>query len=253
MKKFLLALQFLTTFPIKVKDVETEDLTGSVSFFPLVGVIIGIILASANYFLLRVMPPFLLNAILLILWILITGALHLDGFADTVDGFSASTEKEKILKVMDDPATGAKGVVAIVMALLLKFAILLSIGGTLKIWALIFAPAISRYSMFVAAGVSNPARKEGLGKLYIRKMKWVEFIFPTLIILVLLIAVFYFPVVKPVAGFVSFVVALLAVYSFVRYCKNRIGGMTGDTLGALNEIIEITVLLAIAIVDFTWR
>lgn len=253
MKKFLLALQFLTTIPVKVGNVKDEDLTRSTSFFPIVGIMIGVMLATANYFLLCVMPPILLNAILLILWILITGALHLDGFADTVDGFSAGTEKGKILKVMDDSATGAKGVVAVVMILLFKYSILLSIGGSLKTLALVFAPSISRYSMFIASGISNSAREEGLGKLYIRKMKWVEFIMPTLIILILLGTVFYFPTAKPAAGFIALAVVLVVIYLFVLYCRNRINGMTGDTLGALNEIIEIVVLLVIAIIGFTWR
>jgi adenosylcobinamide-GDP ribazoletransferase len=255
MKKFLMALQFLTIIPVKVRDVGEEDFSGSAFFFPVVGIIIGTLLVLFNLVVSQLMPAMSCNVFLLIFWIFMTGALHLDGLADTMDGFYAGTDKEKILRVMEDTATGAKGVAALIMLLLFKFVLLSGIEGTMKIYALILAPAISRYSMCMAAAGSMPARKDGLGRLFIGKTKIAEVIFSS-IIMVLICLVPWFLHQGGIAeqlkmsGFVAIAVAAIVTLAFVRYCNYKIGGMTGDTLGALNEIVEAAVLLSVVVMSY---
>ena len=264
MKKFLLALQFLTIIPVKVKDAGEEDFArsrlsgraevGSVRaksrvYFPLVGIIIGLLLVFFNLVTSQLMPRMVSDVFLFIFWIFITGALHLDGLADTMDGFYASTDREKILQVMEDTATGAKGVAALITLLLLKFVLLFNMEGSMKIYSLILVPTISRYFMFMATISSRPARKEGLGKLFIGKAGSVEILISTCFIVVLGYLGFLFLPVK-IVGFVAIAVGFIVTLAFVRYCDYKIGGMTGDTLGALNEIVEVATLLAVAVVSF---
>ena len=251
MKRFLIALQFLTIIPVKVEDAVERDFTRSASFFPVIGVMIGMLLVLFNMVASQLMPAMPCNVFLLIFWIFITGALHLDGLADTMDGFYASSDKEKILRVMKDTSTGAKGVVSLVMLLLFKFVLLLNIEGDIKVYALILAPTISRYSMFLAISGSRPARKEGMGKLFIGATRWTELIFSSIIVVIACVASYFLPL-GPVKmlGFIAVAVAVIVTLAFVRYCNYKIEGMTGDTLGALNEIVEIAVLLSIVVVSF---
>ena len=147
MKRFLIALQLMTTIPVRVKDIEDKDIAGSINFFPIAGAIIGTMLAGLNVLLSALLPSLAANALLLVFWVLITGGLHLDGLADTIDGFSAGSQKEKIVRVMHDSATGAKGVVALVLILLLKFSLMCYLEGNIKELLLFVAPVFSRYCL----------------------------------------------------------------------------------------------------------
>lgn len=250
MRKFLIALQFLTIIPVRARDINEKDFAKSTIFFPVVGIIIGILLAVFNLVLSEIMPQIPTSCFLLIFWVFITGALHLDGLADTIDGFYASTNREEILRVMEDTSTGAKGVAAVVMLLLFKFVLLLSVEDTIKIFALILIPAISRYSMVMAMVSSNPTRKEGIGRLFIGTTGWAGVIISSFIIVALVYFSSFFLPFK-ILGFIGLAVAVIVTLAFVRYCNYKIGGMTGDTLGALNEIVEVATLLAIVVVSFT--
>ncbi|PIZ16199.1 adenosylcobinamide-GDP ribazoletransferase [Candidatus Desantisbacteria bacterium CG_4_10_14_0_8_um_filter_39_17] len=252
MKRFLIALQFLTIIPVKVKDVDEKDSAKSAAFFPVVGIVIGILLVLFYAVLSQLMPAMPADVFVIIFWIFITGVLHLDGLADTMDGFYASTQKEKILKVMEDTSTGAKGVAALIILLLFKFALLSNIEGAAKIYSLILAPTISRYSMFIAIASSSPARKEGMGKLFIGKTGLAELIFSSIIMVLICLTSWFLPLGQiKMLGFIAVAVAVIITLTFVRYCNYKIGGMTGDTLGALNEIVEVAVLLSIVVVEFT--
>jgi adenosylcobinamide-GDP ribazoletransferase len=252
MKRFLIALQFLTIIPVRVKNASEQDYFKSTIFFPVVGLIIGILLVFFNAAASQLMPSMPADVSVIIFWIFITGALHLDGFTDTMDGFYAGSEKEKILKVMEDTATGAKGAAALIMLLLFKFTLLLNLEGSAKIYALILAPTFSRYSMFMAIAGSKPARKEGLGRLFTGKTGLFKIIFSTAIMVFVCLLPYFLPgwASAKMLGFVSITVAAIITLAFVRYCNYKIEGMTGDTLGALNEIIEIAVLFAIVTVSF---
>lgn len=159
-----LAIRFLTIFPITSFPLSnnsnqneealtvTEDFANSMAFFPLVGMLIGVLLVVLRrIFYYLPISPLIGDTLVLIVWIWLSGGLHLDGFADSVDGFLGGHNKEEILNIMKDSATGAKGVVALVSLILLKFVLLVEMPLLLKDAALFFTPAIGRWSMVMVA------------------------------------------------------------------------------------------------------
>jgi len=251
-----LAIRFLTIFPIASfplsnnsnQDEEedfVENFANSMAFFPLVGMLIGILLVVLRrifYFL--PVSPLIGDTLILIVWIWLSGGLHLDGFADSVDGFSGGHNKEEILNIMKDSSTGAKGVVALVSLLLLKFVLLVEMPLLLKDAALFLTPTIGRWSMVIAAFLGKPARvKNSMGKLFMDYVGWREVIFASLttaVIGILLFRLYFLPLV---------IVGVGIVLLILKYCQKRIEGISGDILGAINEIVEVSVLLFICLLS----
>ena len=99
MKKFLIALQFLTIFPVKLRDIKEKELPGSVNYYPLVGLGIGLLLAGTGLLLSKIFPAAVSAVLLIGLYLLLTGALHLDGFIDTIDGLYGGSKKEEIFRI----------------------------------------------------------------------------------------------------------------------------------------------------------
>jgi adenosylcobinamide-GDP ribazoletransferase len=252
-----LAIRFLTIIPIASfplsnnsnQDEEEEDLAenfaNSMAFFPLVGMLIGILLVLLRrIFCFLPVSPLIGDTLILIVWIWLSGGLHLDGFADSVDGFSGGDNKEEILNIMKDSATGAKGVVALVSLLLLKFVFLVEMPLLLKDAALFLTPTIGRWSMVIAAFLGKPARvKNSMGKLFMDYVGWREVIFASLttaVIGILLFRLYFLPLV---------IVGVGIVLLILKYCQKRIEGISGDILGAINEIVEVSILLFICLLS----
>lgn len=249
-----LTIRFLTIFPIdsfplsnnnhqdEEEDLE-ENFANSMAFFPLVGMLIGVLLVVLKrIFYYLPVSPLISDTLVLIVWIWLSGGLHLDGFADSVDGFLGGNNKEEILNIMKDSATGAKGVVALVSLLLLKFVLLIEMPLSLKDAALFFTPVIGRWSMVIAAFLGKPARlKNSMGKLFMDYVGWREVIFASLTLAVVGISLFrlYF---LPLL-----IIAMGIVLLILKHCQKKIGGISGDVLGAINEIVEVFILLTICI------
>lgn len=244
-----LAIRFLTIIPVisfppsnnsnQDEEVSTENFANSMAFFPLVGMLIGILLLLLRrIFYYLPVSPLVGDTLILIVWIWLSGGLHLDGFADSVDGFLGGHDKEEILKIMKDSSTGAKGVVALVSLLLLKFVLLVEMPLFLKDAALFFTPTIGRWSMVIAAFLGKPARlKDSMGKLFMDYVGGREVIFASLtmaVIGILLFKLYFLPLVMVGIGLVLLI---------LKYSQKRIGGISGDILGAINEIVEISILL----------
>ena len=246
-----LAIRFLTIIPIisfspsnntnQNKEAVEENFANSMAFFPLVGMLIGLLLVVLRrIFYYFPVSPLLGDTLILIVWIWLSGGLHLDGFADSVDGFSGGHDKEKILKIMEDSSTGAKGVVALVSLLLLKFVLLVEMPLLLKDAVLFFTPTIGRWSMVIAAFLGKPARlKNSMGKLFMDYVGWRELAFASLtmaVIGILLFGLYLLPLV---------IIGIGIVLLILKCCQKRIGGISGDILGAINEIVEVFCLLVI--------
>ena len=250
-----LAIRFLTIFPIASfplsnnsnQDEEeglVENFANSMAFFPLVGMLIGVslvVLRRIFYYL--PVSPLVGDTLVLIVWIWLSGGLHLDGFADSIDGFSGGHNKEEILNIMKDSATGAKGVVALVSLLLLKFVLLVEMPLFLKDAVLFFTPTVGRWSMVIAAFLGKPARlKNSMGKLFMDYVGWREVIFASLtmaVIGILLFRLYFIPLVIIGTGIVLLI---------LKYCQQKIGGISGDILGATNEIVEVFILLTVCMI-----
>jgi len=245
-----LAIRFLTIFPIatfplsnNINQDEEENLeenfANSMAFFPLVGMLIGVFLVILRrIFYYFPVSPLVSDTLILIVWIWLSGGLHLDGFTDSVDGFLGGHNKEEILNIMKDSTTGAKGVVALVSLLLLKFVLLVEMPLSLKDATLFFTPAIGRWSMVIAAFLGKPARlKDSMGKLFMDYVSWREVIFASLtlaVIGILLFKLYFLPLL---------IVGIGIVLLILKYCQKKIGGISGDILGAINEIVEVSILL----------
>ncbi len=238
MKKFFLAWQFLTIFPVKIKDIKEPELGQSLTYFPLVGAIIGLISVFSLFVFSAVFPHQVANVLVLIVLICITGGIHLDGFVDTCDGFCAGTnDQEKILEIMRDSHLGAMGAMGLIGILLLKFTLLE--GFPLPtLWKYLLAMCIlGRWAQVLACFVSNYARETGKAESVIKYAGKRELFISSLLSLTLLIFLVGFQAI------ILFSILVPTLLYLIKYFRKRIGGMTGDTIGAINEVTEIAVLL----------
>ncbi len=230
MNDFRTALALLTILPIapRVANVSVRAL----AYYPLIGLIIGLALATANY-LLRLLFPDLLAAVLLIaLWAAITGALHLDGFADACDGLFAATTRERRLEILRDVHLGAFGAVGLILLLLTKVATVSSLHSFAP---LVLAPVLGRWAMAHAAAYPL-ARREGMAVMFSAGLTRCEILAAT-ITAATLCAIFGW------LGLAAFVTAFLMATLIARFAMARLGGLTGDIYGMICESVEVAVLL----------
>jgi adenosylcobinamide-GDP ribazoletransferase len=213
--------------------------------FPLVGLIIGGILVGLNYGLNYILPTPVVNVILIVALVIITGAMHLDGLSDTCDGIAGHKSVEERWKVMHDSRTGAFGVVGVVLILLAQYVTLNSVPADKMTAVLLFMPSVSRWAMVYAIFAFPYARPTGLGKAYKEATRWQHFIIAT--VLVLAIAGGLYPLFY-VTGFMAMGGVLIVATAFAFYLKYKFAGLTGDTYGAINEVAEVMTLVFVIII-----
>ncbi|HDP81326.1 MAG TPA: adenosylcobinamide-GDP ribazoletransferase, partial [Spirochaetes bacterium] len=175
-------------------------------------------------------------------WVLLTGGLHLDGLADTCDGVFSLRPRERVLEIMKDPRIGTNGVLAVVMILAAKFTALLSLEESRLITALIVSPVAGRLALVTAASLGKYARdEEGLGS-FVNHTGWRQFL-PALALAL--------PVLPLDPGRVTIAAgsALFVPLAMHFYLKRKLGGVTGDTLGACVELTETWTLWAFLIME----
>ena len=240
LKRLVLQLQFFTRIPIKILiATNSSDFGKGLVFAPFVGLVIGALLTIPTYGLLNIFPRFLVSAIVLVLYIVITGGLHLDGLGDTFDGIFSNRPKERILEIMRDSRVGTNAVLAVTSVLLLNFAALTQINGDYYLRIILLMPMAGRIGSLIGAAVSSYARTgEGLGKSFIdfcgtKEMLWGLLIYALVSLLTLDYKLWLVLAIPPVCAFVT-----------VRYFSSKIGGATGDILGAVCEINQCVFLLA---------
>ena len=241
MRAFFAAIRFLTVLPVPRSWAEGEGvLERSVPFFPLVGVIIGAAAAGLAAGLVHVLPPAPSAVVLVLALIAASGALHLDGLADTADGFLSSRPKQKVLEIMRDSASGAMGVLAISGILLMKVACFVSLPPEHWWRFALIVPVAGRGAVVLSMSLLRYARPSGLGTAFYEKTHG----FALLISMTVLAAVAWGCLRMP--GLLAAGVSVITVLVFCGWCQRRIGGSTGDTLGAACEIAEAGCLLALS-------
>jgi adenosylcobinamide-GDP ribazoletransferase len=244
MKAFLLALQFLTCLPVSLKAAPTAaDWGRSVLAYPLIGLLIGLLLAGLQR-LIGHADPLLQAALLTAAWALITGGLHLDGLADSADAWvGGHGDRERTLAIMKDPRSGPAAVSTLMLTLLLKFAalaVLVKTGPSSPWPALLLAPLLGR-SALVALLLTTPyVRPGGMGSALAARLPRA----PALLALLLAAAAVLF---AGETGWLALAVALAAWLLLRWLMTRRLGGATGDTLGAAVELTEVAVVVALAL------
>jgi adenosylcobinamide-GDP ribazoletransferase len=215
------------------------------AYFPLVGLIIGGILAGLNWLLCLILPASVTNILLIVALVIITGAMHLDGLADTCDGMAGYRSVEERWKVMHDSRTGAFGVVGIVLVLLAKYVSLNNIPSDYMTALLLFMPVVSRWAMVYAIFAFRYARPEGLGKAYKEATRWPQF--TTATIFTLVVAAALYPLIS-IAGLLMVVGIWIIITGLSFYFRYKFAGLTGDTYGAINEVAEVMTLVLVVII-----
>jgi adenosylcobinamide-GDP ribazoletransferase len=207
------------------------------AWYPAVGAALGSLLVGLDALGATLFPEVVRRPALVLLLVGLTGGLHLDGLADVCDGFYAGATKADALRIMKDPHLGTMAVVGIVGALLLKAILLSHLPAAALVSALLVFPAISRAGLVWGTWMAPYARPEGgTGALFFRTLRGRHVAYATALLWgwVLLWAGW--------SGIALIGLASGGTLAFVAYCRRRIGGMTGDTLGALNELLEIVTL-----------
>jgi adenosylcobinamide-GDP ribazoletransferase len=243
MSPALIALQFLTRLPVRLPGMPTpEQLGRSLLWYPAVGLLLGLLLWGAHL-LLGAAPALLQAAIILALWVGLSGGLHLDGLADSADAWVGGFgDRERTLAIMKDPRSGPMAVTVLVLLLLLKFAALVSLLQAGQGLLLVLLPWLARGLLPLLLWTTPYVRAGGLGQalaeqLPRRQLPWLLAGHGLAICLLF-----------GWAGGLALAVAALVFFCLRRLMCQRLGGTTGDTAGALVELAECGVLLSLALV-----
>lgn len=257
MKRLLLALQFLTIIPVRVAgEVSLRDLSRSAAFFPAAGALQGLIAGGTALLGLRFFPPDVAAGLAVLALVMGNGGFDLDGLADTCDGLAVkscgdpSADREKRLSVMKQSTTGTIGVIAVVLAILLKFlfisAVLRGLTPAAAFGIIVLTPVLSKWVTVPAMYLGKPARQDGLGRIFIDHTD--AGITAVATALAAALAVIVTSVwIRPASGPILFPAALMAgLFLFclmaVRFFGRAFGGLTGDSFGALTEVSELLCL-----------
>ena len=242
---FITALQFLTIFTVrKEREVDENDLARSMVYFPFVGFVIGLVLVYADRALLWVFPDTVSNIFLIILSVAITRALHIDGLADSVDGIMGGRDQESRLAIMRDSRIGTAGVLSIVFVLMIKYACLNTLFSDYKTAALLTAPAFSRWSQMLMMFQAGYGRDDGMGKAFVGHVRLGGLIAASVITVGLSGFVIYQYDTRTAILAIGIPLAVGLLTFFWRlFVVRKVGGVTGDTVGAVSEVNEALTLL----------
>ncbi len=256
MKRFLGIMQFLTRIPIKTNLGFDEEFHKGMIYFPLVGLILGILYYSITYISNIVFGTYIASVVLLIAHVILTGGLHLDGVGDTFDGIYSYRDKEKILEIMKDSRLGTNALLAIVFLILLKLGFVFAILSENNYYPVILAPVFGRLAIVFACYKNKSPREKGMGNVFINKIGEKE-IFIALIYTIFFIACigFFF---KFPGYYVFFLHSLflmilwILVRCYTKYITGIIGGITGDILGCICELTELLYFIFIYLGGYRW-
>ncbi len=241
MNDLLGAVGLLTVLPVRLTENELAKPGRAMAFYPPVGGLIGGLLAGLAWLLglagLAEAAPLLPPALILAVWAGLTGALHLDGWADCCDALFVPVSRERRLEIMKDPRLGGFGAVGLVLLLIVKLA---ALDGVLRspaaLLTLVAVPALARWAVVIAAKAYPSARPGGMGDYFRRGLGRRE---------LLLATVFAVALAAPLGwrGLILWVAAGLALLGLARLACSRLGGLTGDVYGAIVELAETAALV----------
>ncbi|MBP6323203.1 MAG: adenosylcobinamide-GDP ribazoletransferase [Fusobacteriaceae bacterium] len=245
MKGLIALFKFTTRLPLGNSSNFTEDGVGkSMKFFPLVGIILGLIMYTAHTLLsLYINSSLVIAAVIVVIYVILTGALHLDGLSDTFDGIFSYRSKQRMLEIMKDSRVGANGVIVLVLYFILNIIFLAdleSIDLPMGAFILLY-PVVGRMNTVINCATAPYARTSGMAKDFVEQTDYKGFLISFLITMGYAYAVLtYFKLDISIIAIVP-IMAILGYY-FARLMTRKIGGVTGDTLGAVLELTQVVML-----------
>jgi adenosylcobinamide-GDP ribazoletransferase len=234
-----LALRYLTVLPAPGGGHDAPDRLGrAAGWFPVVGLLLGVLLVVVDRVVSGVFPSLAAAVLTVAAWKVLTGGLHLDGLADTVDGL-AGHDPEHRLAIMRDSRIGTFGTVSLVLLLLLEVVAVAALPPPVRWRVLLAAPVIARATPPVLARCFRPARADGHGAAFASGVRALG------VVLALGVALPVAFLTLGAAGVAATLLALLVTGAAVAFVSRRLGGVTGDVLGAAVELAELTVVLTV--------
>lgn len=238
-KSLILNIQFMTRIPIPIQVEADEDtFAKGIVFFPFIGLIVGTVTAVVYYLASFLVPGMPAAFMAVAAGIVMTGGIHLDGLSDTCDGIFSARSKERMLEIMKDSRLGTFGGVALILDIVGRISFIADMNPAVGAVALITAPVIAKSMTVLLIRTSKNAREGGMGNFFLGRTRWNQ---TAIALLSGLLFVLWIGGFKGGAIF-ALSIGVICLYKILVYKK--IGGMTGDTLGAGSEVIELFVLLA---------
>lgn len=235
MKFLLLAISFLTVFPVNLRQPPARgDIGRAAAWFPVIGVLIGGITLLVWSGLRMIIPVFSAAVVSTVVWIFLSGGLHLDGLADCCDGLLHPSNPERRLEIMKDPRLGSFGGIGLILAILCKFVFLVDLEPARLTW-IVLAAVLGRWVLLLVAR-QPMARPGGMGADFAMGLSPMVYFAALIPVTAVILA----------TGWLSLIAALLAhlvVWGAVRLAVMRLGGVTGDVMGLSVELAELSVLL----------
>lgn len=246
MRKILIAISFFTRFPIKLKDVSEDEFYNSMIFMPIVGLFIGALLFLVSWIFSYIHVVSLQALFTMIVYIWITGGLHLDGFADTIDALFSARDHEKMMEIMKDSRLGSFGAIGLILLFLTIWSCY-TVVLPQNLLIVLLLPLVGRYCAIQTCCFSTYAEGGGgLGRRIVEMTKpW-----HVLIYLVLILSFAWFCI-----GFIAFWAALATMvlnFGLMFYLQRKIGGITGDTIGLTIELTQTIYLVLLAVIQANW-
>ncbi len=243
MAPFIAAIRFLTVFPLPGSyGSGSDDLAASIPFFPVVGLALGALASLLGLLFWSLLPHPVASTMITFILFAVSGGFHLDGLADTADGFFSARPREQMLAIMRDSHIGVMGVLALIMVLLLKFSALAALDRPAAVRAAFLMPIAGRCAIVIFMALLPYARaKGGLATLFYSNRSRRAGIWAFL---------FFGVIAMLTCGLTGILVLLLfagIIAVFAWMCKRKINGATGDTLGAICELSEAGVALAVSL------
>lgn len=234
-KGLILSIQFLTRLPLNIPvDFNDENIKRSTFFYPFVGMLLGFLSSLPYYFLARYNRD-IASFLSLMMMLILTGGLHLDGLSDTADGFFSNRDKEKTLEIMKDSRIGAFGVLSLILILLFKYILISNIENHLPV-ALILSMGNSRLISLLQIAFKRVARPGGLGDMLHKSKPKKHIIMGVILYLLVIILI-------DIKYLIPLIVSLIIGELISLYTYKKIDGFTGDVYGATIEITEAISLL----------
>jgi len=273
---FLAAFRFLTVIRLPTRREATgEEVGRSLVYFPVVGLLIGLLLAGINWVLRLFAPVGIVDALLIVAMVLVSGALHIDGFIDTCDGLAGNKPPQERWRVMKDSRAGAFGIAGAVLLLLVKYAALSAVPQHLLAATLVLTPVVGRWAMVFAIRAYPYALPSGLGTVFKQAANWLTVLLTTVstvavafLLMWWVNATYYSPASltppptyspspwQSPATYYFITAALIVIVAWVvtiiwaSYLHRKFAGLTGDSYGAVNEVAEVVVLATVAVLAF---